>query len=168
MLAISSEYRSQTGWGGGEGGREFGSNLLNEGVDTAENYTADYAERAIRSIQNSLNTGRLSDGKPVTPAMRQTLLKRLEKYQQEAQERPEGTFEERHPTLSGAQETLYNAADEIGALSQRNIAEAKEGLGSVGQFAVDVGVAGTQLAGLGGGLSPRLLLCTPESAFHHP
>lgn len=125
----------------------LGSNLLNEGVDTAENYTADYAERAIRSIQNSLNTGRLSDGKPVTPAMRQTLLKRLEKYQQEAQERPEGTFEERHPTLSGAQETLYNAADEIGALSQRNIAEAKEGLGSVGQFAVDVGVAGTQLAG---------------------
>ena len=36
----------------------LGSNLLNEGVDTAENYTADYAERAIRSIQNSLNTGR--------------------------------------------------------------------------------------------------------------
>ena len=42
---------------------------------------------------------------------------------------------------------MYDTADRLAAQSAQNIAEAKEGLGSVGQFAVDVGVAGTQLAG---------------------
>ena len=125
----------------------LGTNVLNEAVDTMENYSADYAQRQVNRIQESLRTGRLSDGRQVTPAMRETLLKNLETYQAQAQERPEGTYAERHPTLSGAQETLYNTADTIQGISQQNIEAAKEGLGSVGQFAVDVGVAGTQLAG---------------------
>lgn len=44
-------------------------------------------------------------------------------------------------------ENLYQKADALKESSERDISEAKQGLGGVGQFAVDLGVAGTQLAG---------------------
>lgn len=46
-----------------------------------------------------------------------------------------------------ATQKIYSKADELGASAQQDITEAKEGLGGVGQFLVDAGVAGTQLAG---------------------
>lgn len=42
---------------------------------------------------------------------------------------------------------LYDTADNLSAASARDVARAKEGLGTVGQFAVDAGVAGVQMLG---------------------
>ncbi len=42
---------------------------------------------------------------------------------------------------------IYDTADDLAESSQRDISRAKQGAGKVGQFAVDVGVAGTQMAG---------------------
>ena len=120
---------------------------LNKGIDTAENYSSDFAERQVRSIQKSLAEGKTSDGKILTPKMRETLLQSLSKYQTQAQEGPTDSFEERHPVLSSAQKRVESAADSIQDAAEADIAQAKQGLGSIGQFAVDAGVAGTQLAG---------------------
>ena len=46
-----------------------------------------------------------------------------------------------------ATQKIYSKADELSASAQKDISEAKEGLGGVGQFLVDTGVAGAQLAG---------------------
>lgn len=120
---------------------------LNKGIDTAENYSSDFAERQVRSIQKSLAEGRTSDGKILTPKMRETLLQSLSKYQTQAQEGPTDSFEERHPVLSSVQKSVESTADSLKKSSDADIAQAKEGLGGIGQFAVDAGVAGTQLAG---------------------
>lgn len=120
---------------------------LNKGIDTAENYSSDFAERQVRSIQKSLAEGKTSDGKILTPKMRETLLQSLSKYQTQAQEGPTDSFEERHPVLSSVQKRVESAADSIQDAAEADIAQAKQGLGSIGQFAVDAGVAGTQLAG---------------------
>ena len=120
---------------------------LNKGIDTAENYSSDFAERQVRSIQKSLVEGKTSDGKILTPKMRETLLQSLSKYQTQAQEGPTDSFEERHPVLSSVQKSVESTADSLKKSSDADIAQAKEGLGGIGQFAVDAGVAGTQLAG---------------------
>ena len=36
---------------------------LNKGIDTAENYSSDFSERQVKSIQKSLAEGKTSDGK---------------------------------------------------------------------------------------------------------
>lgn len=41
----------------------------------------------------------------------------------------------------------YEEADKLSAMSEKNVAEAKEGLGKVGQALVDIGVVGTQMLG---------------------
>ena len=46
-----------------------------------------------------------------------------------------------------AVQDVYGKADELAASAATDIEEAKKGLGGVGQFLVDTGVAGTQLAG---------------------
>ena len=43
--------------------------------------------------------------------------------------------------------SIYDTADALAESSQEDISRAKQGAGKVGQFAVDVGVAGTQMAG---------------------
>lgn len=120
---------------------------LNKSIDTAENYSSDFAERQVRSIQKSLAEGKTSDGKILTPKMRETLLQSLSKYQTQAQEGPTDSFEERHPVLSSVQKSVESTADSLKKSSDADIAQAKEDLGALGQFAVDAGVAGTQLAG---------------------
>lgn len=42
---------------------------------------------------------------------------------------------------------IYDTADSLSESSQKDISRAKQGAGKVGQFVVDVGVAGTQMAG---------------------
>lgn len=121
--------------------------LVNRGVDTAEHYSSDYAARQVQNTQEMLRTGRTTDGKAITPAMRETLEANLQKYQQQAQEGPTGSFQARHPVLSSVQEGAQDLADDLATSAQKDIDQAKEGLGTLGQFAVDAGVAGTQLAG---------------------
>lgn len=121
--------------------------LVNQGVDTAETYSSDYASRQADRAAEMLRTGRTTDGKALTPAMRETLQQNVQKYQQQAAEGPTETFAERHPVLNAVQNTVQDTADTLAVSSQQDIDQAKEGMGTVGNFLVDAGVAGTQLAG---------------------
>lgn len=111
-----------------------------------------YTRRANQEEENAahyremLERGTLDDGTPITASMRQ----QLEMLASRADSRSTGYHDaavKQHAPIARATQAVYDTADRLAAQSTQNIAEAKEGLGSVGQFAVDVGVAGTQLAG---------------------
>lgn len=111
-----------------------------------------YTRRANQEEENAahyremLERGTLDDGTPITASMRQ----QLEMLASRADSRSTGYRDaavKQHTPIARATQSVYDTADRLAAQSAQNIAEAKEGLGSVGQFAVDVGVAGTQLAG---------------------
>lgn len=111
-----------------------------------------YTRRANQEAENAahyremLERGTLDDGTPITASMRQ----QLEMLVSRADSRSTGYRDavvKQHTPIAQATQSVYDTADRLAAQSAQNIAEAKEGLGSVGQFAVDVGVAGTQLAG---------------------
>lgn len=111
-----------------------------------------YTRRANQEEENAahyremLERGTLDDGTPITASMRQ----QLEMLASRADSRSTGYRDaavNQHAPIARATQSVYDTADRLAAQSAQNIAEAKEGLGSVGQFAVDVGVAGTQLAG---------------------
>lgn len=111
-----------------------------------------YTRRANQEEENAahyremLERGTLDDGTPITASMQQ----QLEMLASRADSRSTGYRDaavKQHDPIARATQSVYDTADRLAAQSAQNIAEAKEGLGSVGQFAVDVGVAGTQLAG---------------------
>lgn len=111
-----------------------------------------YTRRANQEEENAahyremLERGTLDDGTPITASMRQ----QLEMLASRADSRSTGYRDaavKQHAPIARTTQAVYDTADRLAAQSAQNIAEAKEGLGSVGQFAVDVGVAGTQLAG---------------------
>lgn len=56
-------------------------------------------------------------------------------------------FEERYEKVRGAGDEYFKKADELKKRSEQLQKAAKEGLGGFGQFAVDLGIAGTQFAG---------------------
>lgn len=111
-----------------------------------------YTRRANQEEENAahyremLERGTLDDGTPITASMR----KQLETLAARAEQRS-GVYrqgaEAQHAPISRAINSAYETADRLSEQSAENIAAAKEGLGGLGQFAVDVGVAGTQLAG---------------------
>lgn len=111
-----------------------------------------FTQRANQEAENAthyremLDRGTLDDGTPITATMR----KQLEQLAARAGRSSTGYQEAaatQHAPISRATQSAYNTADRLALQSTQNIEKAKEGLGSVGQFAVDVGVAGTQLAG---------------------
>ena len=64
-----------------------------------------------------------------------------------AHEEQQKDFETRAAKYAGVGEDEFKRAQELYAKSAEHEAKAKEGLGKVGQFAVDLGIAGTQFAG---------------------
>lgn len=111
-----------------------------------------YTRRANQEAENAahyremLERGTLDDGTPLTADMRQ----RLETLASQADQTSsvyQGAATRQHAPITQATQSVYDTADRLAGQSAQNITEAKEGLGKVGQFAVDVGVAGTQLAG---------------------
>lgn len=137
--------------GSGANYASSGGSLLDlmRSVDTSNSFST---KRANQEAENAahyremLERGTLDDGTPITASMR----KQLETLAARAEQRS-GVYrqgaEAQHAPIARATQAVYDTADRLAAQSAQNIAEAKEGLGSVGQFAVDVGVAGTQLAG---------------------
>lgn len=111
-----------------------------------------YTRRANQEEENAahyremLERGTLDDGTPITASMRQQL-EMLASRADSRSTRYHDAAVKQHAPIARATQAVYDTADRLAAQSTQNIAEAKEGLGSVGQFAVDVGVAGTQLAG---------------------
>lgn len=107
---------------------DYAGSLVNAAAAAYDAYHTDgYDSRQIAQAEKALSTGRLSDGRAVTPAMRKTL--------QDSIDRMNG------------ENPLYSISDGMKNSSQAQIESAKQGLGKAGQFAVDVGVAGAQMAG---------------------
>ena len=96
--------------------------------------------------QQMLDSGKKLDGTPVTAQERQTFANIIARNQRMIGEIPAATQAQEQRTMDTARK-FYDAADKLDESAQADIAQAKEGLGDLGQFAVDVGVAGTQLAG---------------------
>ena len=92
----------------------------------------DYNRRQIARMQESLKTGVLSDGKPVTPAMRKTIQESIDRMTKEIEK-----WEAEDSTTN----RIYRAADRLGEESAKATASAKEGLGSVGNTVVDAAVS---------------------------
>ena len=110
------------------------------------------SQRARQELENArryremVSAGRFADGRTMEDGDRERLLRLAELAEQRA-----GIYTEsaaaQHEPLSQAVQRIQGGADRLSASSQGDIAAAKEGLGRAGQFAVDVGVAGTQLLG---------------------
>ena len=120
----------------------------NEAVDLWESDAKKVAKQRADTTREILRTGVLTDGRPVTDAMRPALEEMLAKYEAEyAAAEEKQAFEVRHPQLTKAEEKIYEAEDKLDTSAEKDVQKAKKGLGAAGQFAVDAGVAATQLAG---------------------
>ena len=111
-----------------------------------ENQRARQELENARRYREMVLAGRFADGRTMEDGDRERLLRLAELAEQRA-----GVYTEsaaaQHEPLSQAVQRIQGGADRLSASSQGDIAAAKEGLGRAGQFAVDVGVAGTQLLG---------------------
>lgn len=111
-----------------------------------ENQRARQELENARRYREMVSAGRFADGRTMEDGDRERLLRLAELAEQRA-----GVYTEsaaaQHEPLSQAVQRIQGGADRLSASSQEDIATAKEGLGRAGQFAVDVGVAGTQLLG---------------------
>lgn len=96
--------------------------------------------------QQMLDTGRKLDGTALTEQERRNFASMISRNEQLMGITPTYTENQAQRTMDVAQ-GFYDKADQLSASAQENISQAKEGLGGIGQFAVDAGVAGTQLAG---------------------
>ena len=92
----------------------------------------DYNRRQIAQAQKALKTGRLSDGKIVTPAMRKTLQDNIDRMNREIAE-----WESENSTTN----RIYRAADRMQDDSAAFQESAKQGLGKVGSTIVDAAVS---------------------------
>jgi len=99
----------------------------------------DYNERQIKRLQEVLDTGYTSDGKPINDAQRKGIEESIARMQKENAEVIND------PNHAGNR--LQQAADRMTQTGEEHIQEAKAGLGKGGQLAVDVAVGGLQLAG---------------------
>ena len=102
--------------------------------------------KANAQYQQMLDSGKKLDGTPLTEQERQSFANIISRNEWMIGEIPAATQAQEQRTMETAQK-FYDAADKLDESAQADIAQAKEGLGDLGQFAVDVGVAGTQLAG---------------------
>lgn len=132
---VSDRVESGLGAAAASAGAGY-ANLAGLAAGTVHN--ADYNRRQIAAMQKALETGKLSDGKPVTAGIRKSLENSIAKMQKEA-----AAWE----SPSSFQSRAYRAADSAAERSAQLTAETKGGLGAVGQLAADVGVAGAQMGG---------------------
>ena len=96
----------------------------------------DYNRRQIAAAQKTLETGRTSDGKVINEAQRKVLQESIARMQGEIHE-----WEAEDSTTN----RLYKLSDTVSMESAKFKQSAKEGLGKVGEVAVDLGVLGGQL-----------------------
>lgn len=96
--------------------------------------------------QQMLGTGKKLDGTPLTEQERRNFTSMISRNEQLMGKMPTYTKSQQQRTMEAA-EKFYDAADKLSESAEQDIEQAKEGLGTVGRFAVDAGVAGTQLAG---------------------
>lgn len=70
-----------------------------------------------------------------------------EKATAKTEEQQKQKYAENHAKQKDTWSNDYKKADKLSVMSEKNVAEAKEGLGKVGKALVDIGVVGTQMLG---------------------
>ena len=101
---------------------------------------------AVKRYEKMLRDVKWANGKAMTAAD----VKQVQGYLAAAKRRiaaHEGYTKAVEQSDKAVADKAYQKADRLSQSSAADVAQAKEGLGSVGQFAVDVGVAGAQMAG---------------------
>ncbi len=101
---------------------------------------------AVKRYEKMLRDVKWANGKAMTAAD----VKQVQSYLAAAKRRiaaHEGYTKAVEQSDKAVADKAYQKADRLSQSSAADVAQAKEGLGPVGQFAVDVGVAGAQMAG---------------------
>ena len=96
--------------------------------------------------QAMLDSGKDLQGNPLTEQNRKIIRNAILRNEKMIRRLPKDTQAQEARTMETAGEA-YAAADALAESSAEDVKAAKEGLGTLGQFAVDVGVAGTQMVG---------------------
>ena len=100
---------------------------------------------AVKRYENMLRDVKRADGTPMTAAD----VKQVQVYLAAAKRRiaaHEGYTKAVERSDKAVADKAYQKADRLSQSSAADVAQAKEGLGPVGQFAVDLGVQGVQMA----------------------
>lgn len=101
---------------------------------------------AVKRYEKMLRDVKWANGKPMTAAD----VKQVQSYLSAAKRRiaaHEGYTKAVEQSDKAVADKAYQKADRLSQSSAADVAQAKEGLGPVGQFAVDLGVQGVQMAG---------------------
>lgn len=139
--------------GSGAGFTNVGGTIL-EGLGKINTFFArandrqevENAKRYAERDRELLERGTYDDGTVIDAKGREQLERRIARYEK-LPDINEAYYQAIEKLSADEAEKVYDKADELAEASAQDIQRAKQGLGQAGQFAVDVGVAGTQMAG---------------------
>lgn len=142
--AAKSVGSAYTNLGGvlAEGAGKLNTRIANQ--NAGESLQSDHD--AVKRYEKMLRDVKWTNGKAMTAAD----VKQVQSYLAAAKRRiaaHEGYTKAVEQSDKAVADKAYQKADRLSQSSAADVAQAKEGLGPVGQFAVDVGVAGAQMAG---------------------
>lgn len=125
-----------------EGAGKLNTQIANQ--NAGESLQSDHD--AVKRYEKMLRDVKWANGKPMTAAD----VKQVQVYLAAAKRRI-AAHEEYTKAVERSDKAVadraYQKADRLSQSSAKDVAQAKEGLGPVGQFAVDLGVQGVQMAG---------------------
>lgn len=125
-----------------EGAGKLNTQIANQ--NAGESLQSDHD--AVKRYEKMLRDVKWANGKPMTAAD----VKQVQSYLSAAKRRiaaHEGYTKAVERSDKAVADKAYQKADRLSQSSAKDVAQAKEGLGPVGQFAVDLGVQGVQMAG---------------------
>ena len=142
--AVKSTGSAFTNLGGvlAEGAGKLNTRIANQ--NAGESLQSDHD--AVKRYEKMLRDVKWANGKPMTAAD----VKQVQGYLASAKRRiaaHEGYTKAVERSDKAVADKAYQKADRLSQSSASDVAQAKEGLGPVGQFAVDLGVQGVQMAG---------------------
>ena len=142
--ATKSVGSAYTNLGGvlAEGAGNLNTRIANQ--NAGESLQSDHD--AVKRYEKMLRDVKWANGKPMTAAD----VKQVQGYLASAKRRiaaHEGYTKAVEQSDKAVADKAYQKADRLSKSSAADVAQAKEGLGPVGQFAVDLGVQGVQMAG---------------------
>lgn len=125
-----------------EGAGKLNTRIANQ--NAGESLQSDHD--AVKRYEKMLRDVKWANGKAMTAAD----VKQVQSYLSAAKRRiaaHEGYTKAVERSDKAVADKAYQKADRLSQSSAKDVAQAKEGLGPVGQFAVDLGVQGVQMAG---------------------
>ena len=142
--AVKSTGSAYTNLGGvlAEGAGKLNTRIANQ--NAGDSLQSDHD--AVKRYEKMLRDVKWANGKAMTAAD----VKQVQSYLSAAKRRiaaHEGYTKAVERSDKAVADKAYQKADRLSQSSAADVAQAKEGLGPVGQFAVDLGVQGVQMAG---------------------